>query len=314
MATIHRDPGIDVTYRAAPAITRVGFVGLGIMGRPMAANLLAAGNELVVHSRGAAPVRELERLGARAASSPAAVAAATDVIFTMLPDSPDVRAVVAGEDGLLDAAAAGALIVDTSTTSPAVAVELHALARERGVGFLDAPVSGADVGAQAGTLSIMVGGEPADVERARPLLEVLGDRLVHVGPPGAGQLVKACNQIVVAATLAGLSEALVLAQAARVEPAVVLDALSAGLAGSRVIDVKRDKLLERDFAPGFKAGLHLKDLGIALATARQHGVAAPVTAVTEQLLAGLVASGHAEEDHSSLLLELERLAAGEPAD
>jgi 2-hydroxy-3-oxopropionate reductase len=275
----------------------------------MAANLLAAGYELVVHSRGRGPVAELERLGAGSQPTPARVAAASDVVVTMLPDSPDVRAVVAGPDGVLEGAREGALVVDMSTISPVVAVELHGLARERGVAFVDAPVSGADVGAREGTLSIMAGGEGRDVERARPLLDVLGGRVVHAGPPGAGQVVKACNQMVVAASLASLSEALVLASKAGIDPEVLLDALSAGLAGSRVIDVKRERLLAREFEPGFKAELHLKDLRIAFEATQRHEVAAPLAAVATQLMTALVAAGHGADDHSSLLLELERLSS-----
>jgi 2-hydroxy-3-oxopropionate reductase len=289
--------------------TRIGFVGLGIMGFPMASNLLAAGHEVVVHTRRREVADELAaRHGAVAVDSPRAVAESTDTVITMLPDSPQVTEVVAGENGLLGALKANSLIVDMSTISPVVARGLEAQAREQGVAMLDAPVSGGDVGAQEGTLSIMVGGAAADLERARPLLEVLGKTIVHVGGAGAGQIVKACNQLVVAQNIQAVSEALVLASKAGVDPAAMLDVLSAGLAGGKVMEVRRRNFLEHDFAPGFKVDLHLKDLGIVHDTAHEYGVALPGAALVTQLMESLHLNGRGGEDHSSLLTVIEELS------
>jgi 2-hydroxy-3-oxopropionate reductase len=298
--------------------SRIGFVGLGIMGYPMARNLLGAGHEVTVCTRRREVADRLAaEAGAVAVDTPRAVAEHAEVVITMLPDSPQVTEVVAGQDGLLAGLASGALIVDMSTISPVVARELEAQARERGVAMLDAPVSGGDVGAQNGTLSIMVGGRAEDVERARPLLEVLGSTIVHVGGPGAGQVVKACNQLVVAQTIQAVSEALVLASKAGVEPALVLDVLSGGLAANKVMEVRRRNFLEHDFTPGFKVDLHLKDLGIVHAAAHEYGVALPGAALVTQLMESLRLNGHGGEDHSSLLTVVEelsrhRIGAGNP--
>jgi 2-hydroxy-3-oxopropionate reductase len=288
---------------------RLGFVGLGIMGAPMARNLLAAGHQVTVHTRRRTVADELAaQHGAIAVDSPRQVAEGADVVFTMLPDSPQVTEVVAGEDGLLSALAAGALIVDMSTISPVVAQALEAQARARGVAMLDAPVSGGDVGAQNGTLSIMVGGEASAVERARPLLAVLGSTIVHVGEAGAGQIVKACNQLVVAQSIQAVSEALVLASKAGVDPALMLDVISAGLAGNKVMEVRRRNFLEHDFTPGFKVELHLKDLGIVQAAAHEYGVALPGSALVTQLMESARLNGHGGDDHSSLLTVVEQLS------
>jgi 2-hydroxy-3-oxopropionate reductase len=287
---------------------RIGFIGLGIMGKPMARNLLRAGYELVVHNRGRAPVEELAAEGAQAAFSPREVAERSDVVITMLPDSPQVREVVAGERGVLEGIRAGMLLIDMSTISPVVAQALAEAARARGVGMLDAPVSGGDVGARQGTLSIMAGGTDADFARAEPVFQVLGKTIVHVGGPGAGQVVKACNQIVVALTIEAVSEALVLGSRAGVDPATILAVLSGGLAANRVMEVRGRNFLEHDFTPGFKVALHHKDLGIALAAGREYGVPLPVTALVEQMLQALRQRGQGESDHSSLLTLLEDLA------
>ena len=286
-------------------MTRVGFVGLGVMGRPMAANLLRAGHELVVHNRSRQAVEELVALGARAAGSPAEAAVGAEAVITMLPDAPDVEAAHAK---LVPAAAPGTLLIDTSTIAPAAARGLAARAREHGLAMLDAPVSGGDVGAREGTLSIMVGGEAADVERARPLLEALGTTITHVGPAGAGQVVKACNQIVVALVFEAVAEALVLGSKAGVDPALILDVLQGGMAATRVAEVRRRNFLEHDFAPGFKTRLHLKDLAIVLEEARALGVALPATGVVAQAFTALQARGHGEHDDSALLALVEELA------
>jgi 2-hydroxy-3-oxopropionate reductase len=291
----------------------VGFVGLGIMGKPMALNLRRAGYELVVHSRSRGPVDELVTAGATAADTPRAVAGQTEVVITMLPDSPQVAEVMTGENGLLEGVGAGSLVVDMSSISPVVTTELAAKARERGAGYVDAPVSGGDVGAREGTLSIMAGGSEADVERARPLFEVIGKTVVHVGEVGAGQVTKACNQIVVALSIEAVSEALVLASKAGVDPAKVLDVLGGGLAANRVMEVRRRNFLEHDFTPGFRIDLHHKDLGIALAAGREYGVPLPVTALVDQMLQALRRRGSGSEDHSALLRVIEDWAQHEIA-
>jgi 2-hydroxy-3-oxopropionate reductase len=284
---------------------RIGFIGLGIMGRPMAANLVAAGYEVAVANRSRDPVDELAAKGATAADSAADAARDADFVITMLPDSPDVEEVLSG---VLDAAEPGTLLIDMSTISPATSRELAVEVGRRGCSMLDAPVSGGDVGARAGTLSIMVGGSSDDFERARPVFEVLGKTIVHVGGPGAGQVVKACNQLVVALSIEAVAEALVLGASAGVEPALILDVLGGGLAANKVMEVRRTNFLEHDFSPGFKVKLHHKDLGIALATAREHGAVLPATAVVDQLMQALRRAGHGNDDHSALLTEIERLS------
>jgi 2-hydroxy-3-oxopropionate reductase len=288
---------------------RIGVIGLGIMGGPMARKLLRAGFELTVHNRTPARAEELEAEGATRAASPAEVAGQAGLVITMLPGPTEVRAVMTGQDGVLAGARPGTLVVDMSTTSPALARELAGRARSGGVGVLDAPVSGGPEGAEAGTLSIMVGGERADVERARPVLEVLGATVVHVGGHGAGQVVKACNQVVVALIIQAISEALVLGAKAGADPAAVLRVLSGGLAANRLLELRAAKLLERDFRPGGRVRYHHKDLGIALATARELGVALPATALVDQLFAALEARGQGDQDHLALLTLIEDLAA-----
>jgi 2-hydroxy-3-oxopropionate reductase len=290
----------------------VGFIGLGIMGRPMAKNLMSAGYELVVHNRSPEKAEELAKEGnATAAGSPREVAEACDVVITMLPDSPDVEAVVAGENGILEGIRDGALLVDMSTISPVVTEELSEKVREKGASMLDAPVSGGDVGAIEGALSIMVGGSEEDFERARPLFDVMGKVATHVGPTGAGQVVKACNQIVVALTIEAVSEALVLGSRGGVAPEKLVEALSGGLAGSAVMETKKEKFFSHDFEPGFRIELHHKDLGIALAAGREYGVALPVTAIVDQMLEASKAKGRGDRDHSALLTLLEEAAQHE---
>jgi 2-hydroxy-3-oxopropionate reductase len=290
----------------------VGFIGLGLMGRPMAKNLMEAGYELVLHNRSPEKAKELAKEGnATAAENPREVAEACDIIITMLPDSPDVEAVVAGEGGVLGGIRDGALLVDMSTISPVVTKELAEKAREKGASMLDAPVSGGDVGAIEGALSIMVGGSEEDFERARPLFDVMGKVATHVGPIGAGQVVKACNQIVVALTIEAVSEALVLGSRGGVKPEKLVEALSGGLAGSAVMEAKKEKFFSHDFEPGFRIELHHKDLGIALAAGREYGVALPVTAIVDQMLEASKAKGRGDRDHSALLTLLEEAAQHE---
>ena len=279
------------------------------MGKPMAENLIEAGYDLVVYNRTRAKAEELE--GAMVAGSPKEVAERSDLIITMLPDSPQVDEVLAGEDGVFEGVEDGNLIVDMSTISPVVTEELSEQARERGASMLDAPVSGGDVGAIDGTLSIMVGGSEEDFGRALPLFEVMGDTVIHVGPVGTGQVVKAANQIVVALTIEAVSEALVLGSRGGVAPEKILDVLGGGLAGNKVMEVKREKLLDHSFDPGFKVELHHKDLGIALAAGREYGVTLPVTAVVDQMLQDLITNGRGDRDHSALLTLVEESSGHE---
>jgi 2-hydroxy-3-oxopropionate reductase len=283
----------------------VGFIGLGIMGKPMAENLIGAGHDLVLYNRTQEKAEELAGNGATVAGSPREVAERSDVIITMLPDSPQVEEVLTGEDGVFEGIKGGALIVDTSTISPVVTEELAAKAKTKGASMLDAPVSGGDVGAVEGTLSIMVGGSEEDFERAKPLFEAMGKTVTHVGETGAGQVVKAANQIVVALTIEAVSEALVLGSKGGVAPEKILDVLGGGLAGNRVMEVKREKMLTHSFDPGFRIELHHKDLGIALAAGREYGVTLPVTAVVDQMLQDLKMRGRGDRDHSALLTLIE---------
>jgi 2-hydroxy-3-oxopropionate reductase len=292
---------------AEPGRTRVGFIGLGLMGLPMARNLLQAGYELTVYNRTAAKAEPLVAAGALRASSPAEVGRQSDVAITMVTDSPDVEAVVAGPDGLLEGTAAGTTWIDMSTISPEVTRRLGAQAAERDVASLDAPVSGGPPGAEAGTLSIMVGG-PRDVfDACLPVLEAMGKTIVHVGELGAGQVTKACNQVVIAATLAGIAEALVLGAKAGVDPALIREALLGGYAGSRLLEVHGQRMIEHAFQPGFFVRLHDKDLHIAIAMARSLAAAAPVTALAAQHFNALIAAGDGELDNSAMLKVYERL-------
>jgi len=286
-------------------VEKVGFVGLGKMGAAMAGNLLEAGHEVVVHNRTRTKAERLAQNGARVADSPREVAEGSGIIFTMLPGPPQVDEVVAGERGLLKGAKEGSLIVDTSTSSPVLARELFRTARARGVGMLDAPVSGGDVGARDGTLSIMVGGEVEDFERARSLFELMGGTVVHVGGVGAGQVVKACNQIVVALVIEAVAEALVLGSKAGVAHHRIVEVLSGGLAANRVLEIKGEKFLSHEFTPGGKVEYHRKDLRIALAAGREYGVTLPVTALVDQMFGILEAKGKGGWDHSALLSLIE---------
>ena len=287
---------------------RIGFIGLGIMGLPMARNLLAAGHELVVHNRSRAAVDALAAEGAAAAASPAEVARRAGVVLTMLPDGPDVETVVLGEDGVAAGMGEGSLLVDMSSIAPATSQALADALAERGATLLDAPVSGGEPGAIAGTLAFMVGGAEVDLERVRGVLEVMGGSVTHVGPVGAGNIAKLANQAIVAVNIAVLGEAAVLARTAGVDPAAVLDAIRGGLAGSAVLEQKAQKMLEADFAPGFRLDLHVKDLDNALATGHGSGAALPLTAAVREMMTALTAAGHGRDDHSALVTHHERLA------
>lgn len=289
-------------------LEKIGFIGLGIMGKPMVRNLLKAGYLPLVYNRSRASVDELAGEGAEAAFSAKEVAEQSDVVITMLPDTPDVEAVVLGAGGVLEGAPDNLLLIDMSSISPVVTKQIASEAKKRGVSILDAPVSGGDKGAIAGTLSIMVGGETADFERAKPIFEAMGKTIVHCGTSGAGQIVKACNQIVVALVIEAVSEALVLGSKAGVQPEIILQVLSGGLAQNRVMDLRGQTMIEHNFAPGFKAKLHRKDLNIILQTAREYGVALPVSSLVDQMFTSLVERGRGDLDHSSLLTVIEDLS------
>ncbi len=287
----------------------IGFLGLGVMGGPMARNLLAAGHDVVAWNRSPEPLAELVEAGARAGDGPAAVAAESDIVISIVSDDAALREVLGGPEGAIAAARPGSLVIDMSTVSPALARELAAAAAARDVAFLDAPVSGGDVGARDGTLSIMVGGEAAAVERARPVFEALGSRVTHVGAAGAGQVAKACNQVLVAVIFAGLAEALVLGSKLGVDPAAILDAVGGGMAANRIMEVRRDNFLGHDFTPGFKVDLHHKDLEIALGASGGVDAPLPLTAEVQQMFRQLRAAGHGGEDDSALLRVAEQRAA-----
>jgi len=286
----------------------IGFIGLGLMGKPMSLNLLKAGYPVVVHSRSPGPVLEVEKQGAKTASSPSEVAAAADVVITMLPDTPDVEKVLTAENGVFGGMRPGALIIDMSTISPVVTRRLAAEAERRGAMMLDAPVSGGDIGAINATLSIMVGGPETAFQRALPIFEALGKSVVRIGESGAGQICKACNQLVAAQTIQAVSEALVLAAKAGVDAAKVRQALLGGFAQSRILEVHGQRMLDHRFIPGFRAALHLKDLEITLATGREYGVPLPGTAQATELYKALLAAGHGDDDNSALFLVIEEMA------
>jgi 2-hydroxy-3-oxopropionate reductase len=280
----------------------VGFIGLGLMGRPMALNLRKAGYPLIVHSRSQAPVAELFAAGATPAATPADVARQVTRIITMLPDSPDVEQILEGPDGVFSTLQRGSIVVDMSSISPAVARWLATRAAERGAAMLDAPVSGGEIGAVNGTLSIMVGGDQAAFDAVRPILDVMGnpDRVVRIGDSGAGQLCKVCNQMVIGGTLAVVSEAFALARKAGIDPALVREALLGGFASSRVLEVHGERILNSNYKPGFRAALFAKDWRIAAATLDEHRVPAVVSAAVKALVDALVESGHGEEDYSAV--------------
>lgn len=284
---------------------RIGFIGLGIMGKPMARNLLKAGFTLTVHSRSRGPVEDLLHEGAGDGGSPRGVAERSEIIITMLPDSPDVQQVVLGADGVLEGLRPRSVLVDMSTISPIVTQELARAVEAKGAEMLDAPVSGGERGAIEATLSIMIGGRADVVERVRPVFEALGKNSVHVGDHGAGQVTKACNQVVVALTIQAVSEALVLAAKAGVDPARVRQALLGGFAQSRILDVHGQRMLDRNFTPGFKVALHHKDLNIALSTGKALGVPLPATAVVQEAFTALRGLGRDDDDHSSLVTLIE---------
>ncbi len=292
---------------------RIGFIGLGIMGAPMAANLVRAGYRVTGYNRSPGATRRLAGLGGQAAASIAEAVRDADVVITVLPDTPDVEAVVLGDDGVLANAASGLLQIDMSSISPAAARSIAEQATAVGVRSLDAPVSGGEQGAIEGALSIMVGGENTDFETARPILQALGTTIVRVGPAGSGQTVKAANQLLVAGIIELVAEALVLVEASGVDPEPAVRVLAGGLAGNRILDRKAAGMLARDFTPGFRVDLHHKDLGIVLAAAREAGVIIPLGSVVAQLMSALRAQGDGASDHTALLKLVERLSGRLPS-
>ena len=291
---------------------KIGFIGLGVMGKPMAKHLIAAGHALTVHNRSRGAVDELAAAGASAAASPADVARASTVIITMLPDTPDVERVLTGPDGVLSALASGASVIDMSSISPAATERLAKLVADKGGSMLDAPVSGGEIGALNATLSIMVGGDEATFHRMKPILDVMGnkERVVYIGRSGAGQVCKICNQVAIGGALAGVSEAFALAKKAGVDAARVRQALLGGFAASRVLEVHGERMLVDNYKPGFRARLYQKDLRLANEAAAANGVAMPATAVVAQLLNALVASGGADLDYAALGTVLFKMAQG----
>jgi 2-hydroxy-3-oxopropionate reductase len=294
-------------------VTNIGFIGLGIMGGPMAVNLARAGHSVVGYDLGPDRVERLTDAGGRGAAGLDEAVAGADVVITMLPDSPDVEGVALGPDGVLQQARPGSLYVDMSTVRPETGRRLAQAGAVTGVHVLDAPVSGGEPGAVEGRLSIMVGGAEEDVATAMPLFEVLGATIVHVGPAGAGQTVKAANQLVVGGVYALVAEALVLLEASGVDGKTGLDVLAGGLAGSRILDLKRASMVSREFAPGFRIDLHPKDMGIAIAAAREAGLALPMTGLVAQLVAAARAQGYGSLDHSALLKVIENISGKDQA-
>ena len=288
-------------------MSKLGFIGLGIMGAPMAGHLRAAGHELFVHTRSQVP-RALLDAGAVACKTPAELAAKADVIFTMVPDTPDVATVLFGENGVAGALSKGKTVVDMSSISPIETQDFARRIEAAGADWLDAPVSGGEVGAKAASLTIMVGGKDEVFARVQPLLALMGKNITHVGPAGAGQITKVANQIIVALNIAAVGEALVFASKAGADPARVRQALMGGFAASRVLEVHGERMIKRTFNPGFRIKLHQKDLNLALQGALSLGLALPNTAMTTQLMQACAAQGDDQLDHSALVTALERLA------
>jgi 2-hydroxy-3-oxopropionate reductase len=290
----------------------IGFIGLGIMGRPMARNLLKAGHALIVHSRSRGPVDELVAAGAKAGTSPKDVASRSDVLITMLPNSPDVELVALGKDGIVEGARSGLIYIDMSTISPLVSQKVAQALEAKGVRMLDAPVSGGEKGAIDGALSIMVGGDQAVFDQVLPILQAMGKTITRLGPLGFGGFTKLANQIIVAVNLTALGEALTLAKKAGLDRELTLKALAGGLAGSKCLEQKTPNYVAGSYKPGFKIDLHFKDLGLIMESARALGVPLPATAVVQELFSALRVKGRGELDHSAVITLLEDLA-GLPA-
>lgn len=287
---------------------KLGFVGLGIMGRPMAFNLRKAGHILWVYGRRAETMKPLADTGATACSSPKAVAANADIVFICVSDTPDVEQVILGKDGLIHGVRPGSVVVDMSTISPAATRTFASELKKRGADMLDAPVSGGEAGAINATLSIMVGGQPDVFARVKPYFEVMGKNIVHIGDHGAGQVAKACNQIVAAVTIEAVAEALTFARRSGVDPAKVRAALLGGFAGSKILEAHGQRMLDHDFKPGFKVKLHQKDLKIVVDDARRLGLVLPGAALAAQHLNALVDAGDGELDSAAMVKVVERMS------
>lgn len=287
---------------------KVGYIGLGLMGKSMAHNILKAGYPVTVHNRSHAAVDELAAEGATPASNPAEVASQVDVVFTNLPDTPDVELVALGENGIIESAREGLIFVDNSTIKPGAARAIAKKLAEKGVQSLDAPVSGGDIGAKNGTLTIMVGGEADALEKVMPVFQAMGKTITHVGEAGAGQVAKAANQIMVAAQMAAMGELLVFSRKAGVDPRKVVEAIKAGAAQCWSLDVKPPRLFEGNRQPGFKAYMQAKDLGIVMDTAREYGIPLPLTAESAQLFNAMLQMDMAELDNSAVIGVIEKLA------
>ena len=287
---------------------RVGYIGLGLMGKFIARNILKAGFPLVVHNRSHGAVEELVAEGASAVDSPVEVARQVDVVITNLPDSPDVEQVALGKDGIIDGAREGLVFVDNSTIKPATARWIAGVLGEKGVQCLDAPVSGGDIGARQGTLAIMVGGPEEALERVRPIFEAMGKTITHVGDAGAGQIAKAANQIMVAAQMVAMGELLIFARKAGADPEKVVQAIRGGAAQCWTLDVKPPRLFQGNRSPGFKAYMQAKDMGIVLDTARQYGIPLPSAALHTQLFNAMLAMGLGELDNSAVIGVIEVLS------
>ncbi len=287
---------------------RIGYIGLGLMGKPMARNILRVGFETVVYNRSRGKTLELVSEGAKEGFSPADVAGQVDIVFTNLPDSPDVLQVVTGEQGILEGAQAGLIVIDNSTIKPATAREIYEMCKAQGVAFLDAPVSGGDIGAKNGTLAIMVGGEAEALEKALPVLNVLGKKITHVGEAGAGQIAKAANQIMVAAQMVAMGELLIFAKKSGADPKKVIEAIKGGAAQCWTLDVKPQHLFEGNRTPGFKAAMQAKDLAIVMETAKAYEIACPGAAISAQLFNAMLANGMSELDNSAVIAMIEQLS------
>ena len=288
---------------------KVAYIGMGAMGKPMAANILKAGFPVVVYNRTRAKADDLVQNGATWADSPAEAARQADIVFTNVSDSPDVLEMVFGPGGIVEGAHPGLIYIDNSTIAPAASREINARLSPLGVSCLDAPVSGGDIGAQNGTLTIMVGGEADALEKALPVLQAMGKKITHVGPSGAGQIAKAANQIMVAAQMVAEAELLIFAQKAGADPEKVIEAIKAGAAQCWTLDVKPPRLFAGNRQPGFKARLQAKDLNIVMQTAREYEVGIPATAIAAQLYNGMVANGMGDLDNSAIIAMIEQLSS-----
>lgn len=285
----------------------IGYIGLGLMGKPMAMNILKAGYPLVVHNRSQKSVKEFCGAGAQSAKNPKELAEQVDIIFTNLPDSPDVEKVALGSNGIIEGAHDGLIYIDNSTIKPVTARKIAEKMAEKKVSCLDAPVSGGDIGAQKGTLSIMVGGDAETVEQARPIFEVIGKTITHVGENGAGQIAKAANQIMVAAQMVAMGELLMLAQKAGADPQKVIRAIQGGAAQCWTLDNKPQKLFDGNRTPGFKAYMQAKDLNIVMDTSKEYGIPLPLTAISTQLFNAMLQMGMENLDNSAVISVIERL-------